>query len=463
MVQNDPFFWDTVQLASKHAHFFYENGLRWLALPESIDSGHPPVFGWYLAHIWTFFGKNLPASHWAMLPFLLLNVWMLYRLGLRFGGERWAFWLIPLVLLDPVVAGQSVLVSPDMVLVCGFLLAVEGISGKNKWMTSAGILLLCMISVRGMMTAGALAVWTLALDFRIAAFQGLSIRTFSFYVFRFFGFSVKKYLPFLPGFAFAAWFLWWHKEATGWSGLNPDSPWAPTFKPAEGLGLVRNLLVVCWRWLDFGRVFEWLVLGWLIWKNRHLKKADPVAFGLFLLLICLILFLSPSAILFTNVSAHRYFLPGFLVLHLFVFQILTNQKVHASNPSFLLKILTAALAFGNLWVYPRGVAMGWDATLAHLPYHDLREKAIVYLDTEKIDFQKVGSFFPNLNTGENLMLNGDYRYFSEKDFSRNEYIFISNVFNDISDADYFILKHHWFLIKEWQQAGVRIAIYQKRQ
>ena len=67
-VQHDPFFWDTVQLASKHAHHFYENGLRWTPLPPEIDSGHPPVFGYYLALAWTCFGKTLPASHCAMPP-----------------------------------------------------------------------------------------------------------------------------------------------------------------------------------------------------------------------------------------------------------------------------------------------------------------------------------------------------------------------------------------------------------
>ena len=248
--RHDPFFWDTVQLASKHAHHFYENGLRWIPLPENIDSGHPPVFGFYLAHVWHFFGKTLPASHVAMLPFLLLNIWLLYRLGRRLGGDARAFWLLPLVLLDPVMAGQSLLVSPDLVLVGGFLFTVEGILGRNRVFMLLGSLLLCLVSIRGMMTAGALFAWNFWYCCRAFSFPLLSRRNFL---------SLRPWLVstlfFLPGFAFAAWFLWWHRAATGWIGLHPNSPWAPTFEPAQGLELLRNVLVIGWRWLGegFGR------------------------------------------------------------------------------------------------------------------------------------------------------------------------------------------------------------------
>ncbi|GAB4496859.1 MAG: hypothetical protein OHK0019_29320 [Saprospiraceae bacterium] len=450
--QHDPFFWDTVQLASKHAHHFYENGLRWLPLPEEIDSGHPPVFGYYLAHIWSFFGKTLPVSHWAMLPFLLLNVWLLYRLGLRLGTEKWAFWLIPLVLLDPVMAGQSVLVSPDIVLACGFLFAVEGILERNKFFTAIGILLLCIVSIRGMMTAGALFAWQLTLFLRRDRTKNRGWAST----------LIKNAMFFLPGFAFAAWFLWWHRTATGWSGFHPNSPWSPAFEPVGGVELCRNLLVIGWRWLDFGRVFEWLLLGWLVWKNQPFKNANPAILDLLLLLGCLVIFLSPSALFFKNISAHRYFLPAFLALHFLVYHLWANAlPVLKFKKEWLFSALITALALGNLWIYPRGVSMGWDATLAHLPYHTLRAEAVVFFQKNNIDFQKAGSFFPNLNTGENLSLDGDSRHFAEKDFSRNEYVLASNIFNDLSETDYTILQRDWILLKKWKHAGVWIEIYQR--
>ncbi len=464
-VQNDPFFWDTVQLASKHAHHFYSNGLRWTPLPAETDSGHPPVFGFYLATIWTYFGKTLPASHWAMLPFLLLNVWLIYRIGRRIGGERWAFMLLPLVLLDPVVAGQQALVSPDVALTSGFLFAILGILESRFVVIMLGITILCMASIRGMMTAGGL--------FACQALHGVLFCREKAISRPFLRSMALKIAPFLPGFVFAAWFLWWHKVQTGWSGYHPGSPWAPAFAIADGQQMLKNLAVVGWRWLDFGRVFEWLFAFWLIYKAGGIKKfgqaLHPGLKKLLLLLLCLVVFLSPSAVLFQNISAHRYFLPGFLAFHFVVFQLLTNGarwtindgRWTADKGRWAMTFLTIALALGNFWIYPRGISMGWAATLALLPYHRLREDAVKFLEQEKIDFGLVGSAFPNLNTGENLMLNGDPRRFAEKDFARNQFMFASNVFNDFSENDYNQLENNWLLIKHFEHAGVWIDLYRK--
>ena len=418
----------------------------------------------------------MPVSHWAMLPFLLLNIWLLYRIGLRLGGEKWAYWLIPLVLLDPVMAGQSVLISPDVVLVCGFLLVVEGVSGRYKVLTMMGALLLCMISVRGMMTAAALATWWALIGLRVSMFQGFTTKNLAPFLRRFFNFALKHHLPFLPGFVFAGWFLWWHKSATGWIGLHPGSPWAPTFEPATGVDLIRNIFVLGWRWLDFGRVFEWLILGLLLWRFWRvlrpgivrLEKTESLG-ALLLLLICLVGFLSPSSILFKNVSAHRYSLPGFMALHFVVYYLIgflasnTGSLWKNRAPAVLFAVLVTGFALGNLWIYPRGVAMGWDATLAHLPFHRLRSEAVQYLEENGIDFNTVGSTFPNLNTGENTMLNGDQRRFADKDFLQNDYFFASNVFNDITDSDFKTLKNEWVLQKKWQHSGVWIELYKKKQ
>ena len=48
-------------------------------------------------------------------------------------------------------------------------------------------------------------------------------------------------------------------------------------------------------------------------------------------------------------------------------------------------LLLAGLISGNLWIYPRNIAQGWDATLAHVPYYNLRIEAINYLDKNNIE------------------------------------------------------------------------------
>lgn len=51
-----------------------------------------------------------------MLPFLLGIVWLLQEIGAYLGTKQSAKYLILLVLVDPFFAGQSILISPDIVL-----------------------------------------------------------------------------------------------------------------------------------------------------------------------------------------------------------------------------------------------------------------------------------------------------------------------------------------------------------
>lgn len=374
-------------------------------------------------------------------PFLLGNVFLLRRLGRRLAGDKWAFWLLPLVLLDPVVAGQSALVSPDVVLLFWFLLAVEGLLANRPPLVLLGILGLCAISMRGMMTAGALGVWNLLNP----VFWNRTPREI-----------LKTALPFLPGFAFAGWFLIWHYQITGWLGFHPGSPWAGAFARVGGAGFLKNCGIVGWRWTDFGRIFEWLAFFALVFVVPRLKPRADKQFWLWGLLV---VFLTPSALLYQGLSAHRYFLPAFVAFHFVVFQGIIQAGWSDKTKKICLVVLIAGMATGNLWVYPRGVSMDWDATLAHQPYHCLRAEMLTFLDQEHIDFATVGSAFPNLNTGENLSLNGDQRRFAEKDFRRNQFVLASNVFNDFSATDYSELEKNWRLVKRAEHAGVWMELY----
>ncbi|MBK9335499.1 MAG: hypothetical protein IPM98_02475 [Lewinellaceae bacterium] len=463
-VQYDPFFWDTVQLGSKHAHHFYENGLRWTALPEAIDSGHPPVFGYYLALVWTLFGKTLPAGHWAMFPFLAGIALQLVRLGehctaTAHNARFWPLGLVLLVFSDPVLAAQSALVGPDIPLVFFFLLTVQALLGGRQAWAVVGILGLCAISTRGMMTTAGLFVWQMLAHRRSA------------------GHLLRTSLVFLPGAGFAAWFLWWHHSATGWTGFHADSPWAPAFEPAQGMDFLKNILVLGWRWTDLGRLVEWGVLGYLVFEFAAAARrrgdflggrvssgsiVQPKWTVLALLLGSLVFFLTPSALLYHNLSAHRYFLPGFLALHLLVFYLLYAADIPGQRKKLLFLVLLIGLGTGNCWIYPRGISMDWDATLAHRPYHRLRADMLRFIEQEKIPLRGIGTAFPNVNTGEHLLLDGDARMFAEKDYQQNQYILASNVFNDFSEADYGVLHLEWALVRRLERHGVWMELYQKK-
>jgi hypothetical protein len=447
-----PFFWDTVQLGSKHAHFFYQNHLRWQPLPTEMDSGHPPLLGFYLALGWTFFGKTLTVSHWLIWPFLTIFWALLAKLGDFLSKNRLSgWWLVAFVALDSTMAGQSCLVSPDLILVSACTMAIWGILRRQNGWLLAGILLLCAVSMRGMMTAAAVGLWWLWLQ--CVEHKGFRIIPF-----------FTRSWPFWPGFLLALAFLYWHWDATGWIGHHPQSEWAAAFERADAKGFLRNIAIVAWRWLDQQRWAWWGIALVLCWRQRAWRNPLTVLTLLF------VLTLSPTALLYHNLSAHRYFMPLFLALHIMLFELLAiywqttafSSKKWYLRPNIALSMLAILIASGNFIVYPRGVSMDWDSTLAHLAYHPLRSDAMDWLDTQKIDFQHIGSAFPNLNTSEHLYLNGDQRQCAPFDISENEWVLTSNVFNDIDEPEYAQLADGWQLVQRWSHGGVWLEVYGRR-
>ncbi len=442
-IQHDPFFWDTVQLASKHAHFFYDNGLHWVALPSDIDSGHPPVLGYCIAVAWTIFGKTLPVAHWLMYPVLAALVYQVLQLGLRLGG-KWGWWLLPIVFLDPVLLGQAALVSPDLLVVLGVFLIINGFFAKKNTLIALGGVLLCTFSMRGMMCAAALGLWLFVMS------QG------GFWA------RVRAVFPLLPGAILGFAFLGWHYWATGWVGHFEGSTWSGAFERVGPGGLVRNVAILGWRWLDLSRFVAWGVVIWQVyrlgWRNFYAQNR-----ALVLLLSVLIIFLTPSALLYQNLSAHRYFLPIFAALSVLAWSALV-KKMRAAQPlTWGMGAWAVVLALGHFWVYPRGVSMDWDCTLAHLPYHQLRAQALGHIEAEGIAFETVGTAFPCLNTGENLLLNGDQRTLQPIDFDQNTYILASNVLNDLDEPEYAVLQgKNWQLERRWGNWPVWFELYKKR-
>ena len=117
------------------------------------------------------------------------------------------------------------------------------------------------------------------------------------------------------------------------------------------------------------------------------------------------------------------------------------------------------LSTGNYWIYPTSVAKGWDATLAHLPYYDLRHQAMKFIEDHKIPVESVGSFFPNTATIDAIDLNGDQRSFPN--FASQPYVFYSSVYN-LDDAQYEKLDQNYEQIKRFGHGKVFVAIYKQK-
>jgi hypothetical protein len=541
-VRHNFFFWDTMQLASQHAHFFYENdNFSTFLLPDDMDSGHPPTFGFYLALMWKLFGKSLIVSHLAMLPFLLGSIWQAWELGEKTVGEGWTLWFLLLLVVCPVVAGQAVLVSPDTVLLFFFLMALNAIFDNGNdvgndvretskvsltfemfkhfnYELSIAILGLSAISLRGMMVVFALFIFNFLIKFNYLKSLIIHSKTIkntneldelttnkndlktlnnsalneliinknelktikkdvktSVLNFEFLIFNSKKgplsikgilglFSPFLAGILFAFSFLLYHFMQKGWIGFHSNSPWMPAFEKVNSVAeLIRNSAILMWRLIDFGHLFLWLMCIYGLIKNRG--RIYPITRLLILLLITLLIVLTPTLLMYKGLLAHRYLMPIYVVLILLTVKIISDLK------NFKVQLIVVLMAFfglasGNFWVYPQPISTGWDATLVHLPYYELRNEMLQFIDNQQINYEDIGSAFPNQRDFETTDLKkGDpsvQNHFSTYNLSKNRFIFYSNVMNEFSYTDLIELKTNWRIVKSFKKGQVEVIFFEKK-
>lgn len=453
------FFWDTIQLGSKHAHHYYEQDFASFLLPESIDSGHPPYFGMYLAVCWSLFGQTLPVSHWAMFPFLLLLLFQWYVLGKRLVGRNGLALFMLFLLVDPVIASQASLVSPDIILAACFLYLLNSIVAFNSTGQVWSVVALGMISTRGMMMAFLVFLWQ-------SLFWAKRLPEQSF-----FSYLKELITPYLPGGLLAAAYLVYHYLATGWVGYHADSEWAPSFALADFRQLSKNMLVLAWRLLDFGRLF---VLGAIVWivvvliRNASWKKGKihPQLPKIVALLLLLLLGLALSFLAYAGLQQHRYLLPVYLVLTLLLFLLigeLSSRFWTAKRKVLLLGGIAIGLLTGNLWIYPDRISQGWDSTLAHWPFYTLRQQMHSFMAENEIPLTEVGTAFPEIGPLKYKDLNGVSIGYKEKDLRADSYILYSNIMNDFSDAELWRLQEEWDIVHDIRKRGIKMILYRRQE
>jgi hypothetical protein len=277
-----------------------------------------------------------------------------------------------------------------------------------------------------------------------------------------FSFLLKKTGPYVLSGLFALAFLGYHYLQTGWIGYHADSPWAPGFQRVDFRGFLYNIGIMGWRLLDFGRVFVWLMGGFLLVWNWKKQKFTSTFWQLFLLLGVSLLVLSPSLLLHKGLVLHRYLLPVSLSLTLLVFHLLFGSAgLRPFLRTGLFALIFTGLLTGNLWVYPKQIAQGWDATLAHLPYYDLRDRMLGYIERSGIAYQQVGTAFPEIGPLKYRDLSGLEKGMIEKDLAIQEYIYYSNIMNDFTDAELEALEKEWQEIKRMEKGGVCIVLYHR--
>lgn len=464
-------------LSSMQGQWFYEQGF--VPLPADIDVGHPPLLPSVLAFSWHYFGKTLAVSHWTMLPFLLMIVYAAHHLTLSFFTPLQSVLCASLILIQPTLLAQASLVSPDVLLIAFFMLALccffekkYLLNDKHKqWkeqivssLYAVALMLLAMTSLRGMMCVVMLLL--AECGFVLASQLGKNGVVWQEQTLlnpRWYRILAKVLISYLPAFMlFLIWFLW-HKQTTGTIGWhNPAS--TEFYRPLWDLvGLGKNMVVFVWRLADFGAVSIWLVLGASIYA-AYKQKILPHYWDIRLAIlggVMLGVWLIVVSVLPIYSISHRYFLP----LH--ILSIYATFRGMMLFPLRIRRVLYCAsclaLLTGHLWVflYPQQIAKGWDATLAYLPYHAARCEVLARMQERDISSSTVASrnfatFAPkflDLETSANTSIHA----FRNVPLDSTRYVFWSSVLNGFSDDDLQRLQT-WECVERVESFGIIVEL-----
>lgn len=449
LVQHLPFFWDTVSQASRRSSWFFEEGWGTLLLPYEIDSGHPTGFNLYLASVWKLFGRSLVVSHWAMLPVLWGIIYQIQYLVQHFFSTSNRIWALVLILTDVTLLAQATLIAPDLVILLGYLLGIRGIIFKKNGWVILGSLLMVSVSLRGIFCLAALGLSSLLYYYFTS--NRKSLLSFKEW------WSVIK--PFLPAALLITAFNLWHYLQTGWLLSTPNPAWAGHREILSMEGAARNLGIIGWRLLDFGRWAYWLLFGTAFLLSWRSKKTLNLAFKALLIWPGIFLFvLSSAMILLSNPITHRYFLPALIGLTTLGAFIVLEQW--SSNKRWwIYALLLVSQLSGHCWIYPAKVAQAWDASLAYLPYHHLKAQAIDYAHTNDIPLKSITTEFPAVGPLDWYQLNGQTEGFDYRN-DESPYLFYTTVMNDFTDEELDQMES-WNVIWEKTYLGHKAVIYKR--
>lgn len=385
-----------------------------------------------------------------MLPFLLGIVWQSYLLLKNYISPRYIYFALILFLADPTFLAQAVLVTPDIPLVFVFLLGLNAIHNQNKTLMLIATTGLVLISMRGMMVAFALFLPDLFINVKFTEIKPAVILL------------IKKSFVYLPAVCLFLAYNIYHFAVKGWIGYHEDSPWGQSFEIVSGKGMIYNIGILGWRMLDFGRVFLWIAFVVIFLAQYKKLINDKKTLRLLLIFLVVTASLSISFVMYKLLSGHRYLLPAFLSFALLTIYLVFEKTESNKTKHIIFFILLAGLLSGNLWIYPPKIAQGWDASLAHLPYYNLRDKMSAYLMHQHINVEEVGCTFPNNMEQKYLELNDNRQKHCALNLDSNRYVLYSNIYNDFSDKEIDRLETDFYLIKEFRKGGIFIRLYQNK-
>lgn len=439
------FFWDHTAGYSMPADYLYTHGFLSILYPPDYVA-EPPLAHLYLATLWRGFGRSLLVAHLSVALFSIGVVWQVYRLCEQ-TASRYAPYLFWVIMAEPALFTQLLLLSPDVMLCFFALLSIRLLLAGRRLPLSLTLLCLGLVSIRGFVIAAGLGLGYLLIQLLV---EKKSFRKAFLYVFP----------PFLPVlWAMGSWFLY-RKIETGYWLYAPDFAYLEHRQWADAPRLLKNLLGLGLRMVDSGRLVVWILFFAALLKMgirsffAFITRSSPALLYLGVLFVLLAVTLPV-----TNPFGDRYFLVLFIlfawVTVRMAWEVFTPRQVRLSYIVLILVLLS-----GHAWVYPEKIAKAWDSVLSHMPYYSLREQMIRYLDEERIPVGEVAASFPLNARFDDTEINGDLRRFSPVDWQHSRYILYSNVYNwDDESLRQIRTGGDWKLVKEFRRGFVCMQLY----
>jgi hypothetical protein len=432
-------FWD-MSYISKIGNLIYDNHFSSIIF-TGVDNGTPPLYSIYLAILWTVFGKSLFISHIAILPFSIGIIYYFYKTSIRFIDKSYIPLSLLFLLIEPTILTQTVLAGYDIVLCFFFLLGLNGVLENKRKKIALSLLFIPLLTLRGF----TILFSVFLIDLYINRKNYKSIKGI--------GKNIIVYIPAL--LIFITW-LFYHYYRAGWFYISGNHSQI-FIKTLSFESIIRNLIYIFWKIIDFGKIGLFVFVPWLLIKYRKVKSFNIFFFSLFASVITYIIFFIP----FSIPVSHRYFMITYIIgILIFVYFISLIKQRYIRV--ILSSIVVCLMLSGNLWTYPERYGNGWDSSLKVLPYFSLKKQFDNYLVSSNINPMMVGTKFPVDLDNYDCNLTVEHFAFIDMDkkpFKEIPFVVQSNISNTFTPEEIETLNFKWKLVKEMRAWPVYIKLF----
>ncbi len=452
--RNYSYFWDNIQYSSITADWYYTNNFSQILLPffsgetKIVGAGGFSFMGFTTALLWVVFGKQLWVSHIYILIWALVLIYQTFNLLKTVLPSDLKNYALLVLLLESSVLSQLAVASIDIVLITLFVLAVRAVMENKIWVLAITMTILVNLSGRGMIAGVGIVL------FFICFFYLRNNESFTINL------LIKRILPFTPGFVIYS-LLFINIQMFN---SDTESPWVETWaKPGSILEMLKNMAAFILRMTENGRFFVWgalIVTLIRAVKQKTLKTLigdTDKPFVLVLVFFAVIYFY--FAVSTKMIISTRYYLVIFFIATILLYRLAEN----IFSKGIIRKITIVALFLqisGHFWVYPEKVSQSWDATLAHIPFYELRKECLNFIEEKGIKYSDISAGFCFAGNQKNIDLISRDRTISNN--SNNKYFIYSNISN-LADEQIDELNNteKWKVLKTFRKGYIFVSLLQK--